>query len=144
MIYQFTKLIDWPANTKAGMFRIGVLGSPDVYIELSEVAMSRTVGSQNIEVMNVMSINQLQIAPFHILVVCESFCNSEKFKEINTQLQGKPTLVITYKPNYKNYYSSIGIESDGLKYRYNYNQSLIQSKGLKCSKDFLMMGKKRE
>jgi len=144
IIYQFTKLIDWPANTKSGMFRIGVIGSFADYKELSEVTMGRNVGSQNIEVMNIMNINQLQLADFHILVVGETFCTNEKLKEINAQLKGKSTLVIANKANFTSNEICIGFEGDGQKYKYIYTQSLIQAKGLKCSQDFLLMGKKKD
>ena len=144
IIYQFTKLIDWPAGTKNGMFRIGVLGSLAGYKDLSDVTMGRNVGSQNIEVMNVMSISQLKLATFHILLVGDDFCTPEKMAVINEQLKGKATLVVAQKVNYTGTGICIGFEEIGQRYKYTYKTSSIESKGLKCSQDFLLMGKKSE
>lgn len=143
-IYQFTRLIDWPDETKTGMFRIGVIGSFKSYKEIMGVAMGRNVGSQNIEVMNVMSIDQLSLTEFHILVVGEAFCTPEKIQEINAKLKSKSTLVIANKVNYSNNDVCIGFEGEGQNFKYFYTYPSIQSKGLKCSQDFLLLGYKRE
>lgn len=143
-IYQFTKLIDWPAETKTGMFRIGVMGSFESYKQIMDVAMGRNVGRQNIEVMNLMGIDQLSLADFHILVVCKEFCTPDKLKDINTRLSGKNTLIIAHKANYPGNYVDIGFEVNGQKIKYYYAEELIRSKDLKCSRDFLQLGQKEE
>ncbi|MDA3894475.1 MAG: YfiR family protein [Salinivirgaceae bacterium] len=143
-IYQFTRLIDWPEDTKSGMFRIGVIGSFHDYKEIMEVAMGRNVGSQNIEVMNIMAINQLSLTDFHILVVGEAFCTPEKIMEINVQLKGKSTLLISNKVNFVSNDVCIGFEGDGQNFKYVYAFPSIKGKGLKCSQDFLLLGQKQK
>lgn len=139
-IYQFTKMIDWPSETKTGMFRIGVLGSFDSYKEISEVTMGRNVGSQNIEVMNVFSIQQLPITEFHILLVGDEYCTPEKLEEINSTLKSRATLIITSKANYSNQQACIGFEGEGKNFAYNFSEDCITNKGLACSKEFRSLG----
>ncbi len=141
-IYQFTKLIEWPSNSKTGMFRIGVLGSFADYKELSDVTLGRNVGSQNIEVMNVMSLNQLNLTDFHILLIGDSFCSAEYIKEISAQLKGKSTLIIANKLNYSGNDVCIGFVGEGQSMKYYYTFPAIQAKGLKCSQNFLQLGRR--
>jgi len=141
-IYQFTKLIEWPEETRKGMFRIGVIGSFEAYKGISDITMGRNVGSQNIEVMNVMSISQLPLTEFHILLVGEDFCNSESIKEINAKLKSKSTLIIAEKLNYNGDDVCIRFEGHNTDFKYWYTYPTMLSKGLKCSQDFLLLGKK--
>lgn len=143
-IYQFTRMIDWPQCSKTGMFRIGVIGSFQSYKDISDIAMGRNVGHQNIEVMNVMAINQLNLTDFHILVVGDAFCTPEKLHQINKVLENKPTLIISNKINYSGEDVCIGFEGNGEDFKYYYIRDLIDKKGLKCSQDFLLLGKKTE
>lgn len=139
-IYQFTKMINWPTETKSGMFRIGVLGSFDAYKEISEVTMGRNVGSQNIEVMNVFSIDQLSIAPFHILFIGDDYCTTEQLQQISTKLKSKATLIITSKQNYSHTLACIGFEGTGRDFTYNFSKDCISTKGLAYSKEFISLG----
>ena len=142
-IYQFTKLIDWPAETKTGMFRIGVIGSFEAYKELMDVTMGRKVGRQNIEVMNLMNIDQLTLTDFHMLVVCEKYCSPQKLNEINARLKDQNTLIIAHEVNYAGDYADIGFKTDEERIDYIYNQELMHMKGLKCSRDFLKLGQNK-
>lgn len=139
-IYQFTKLINWPSQTKSGMFRIGVLGSFDAYREISDLTLGRTVGKQNIEVMNVVNISQLDLTSFHMLIVGEPYCTPENLSIITKMLIGKTTLLITHKLNFINYNACIGFTGNDKQLQYVYSQDKIQSLGLTCSKSFLQLG----
>lgn len=139
-IYQFTKMINWPSETKTGMFRIGVLGSFDAYKEISDVTMGRNVGSQNIEVMNVFSIQQLPITEFHMLLVGDDYCTVEKLNAVKANLKSDATLIITSKINYSNSLACIGFEGQGKSFQYNYSENCIKTSGLAYSKEFLSLG----
>lgn len=141
-IYQFTKLIEWPKDAQSGMFRIGVIGSFEAYKDIMDIAMGRNVGNQNIEVMNIMSISQIPLSEFHILLIGEDLCNPEAIQKINKVLTSKSTLVIAQKMNYTGNDVCIRFEGNNTDFTYTYMYTEIQQKHLKCSQDFLLLGKK--
>jgi len=141
-IYQFTRMIEWPIETKKGMFRIGVLGSFDMYKEISDATLGRNVGVQNIEVMNIMDISQLNLTNYHILVIGDNLCNQYRINEINAKLKGTSTITITLKDNYLNNKIAIGFKKEGEQFSYCYSLLLIKNKGLQISKDFISLGEK--
>lgn len=49
-IYNFAKMIDWPAADKSGNFIIGVYGNSSVYKELIKKYASKNIGNQQIEI----------------------------------------------------------------------------------------------
>lgn len=49
-IYNFTKMIEWPANLKTGEFVIGVVGSSETVRSLTTATKSKKVGAQSIVV----------------------------------------------------------------------------------------------
>ncbi len=48
MIYNFTKFFDWPQTEKSGDFIIGVLGSKDLFNELTAITKDKKNVTQNI------------------------------------------------------------------------------------------------
>jgi len=50
MIYNFTKFFDWPQTEKTGDFIIGILGSKDLYKELTAITKDKKNVTQNIVV----------------------------------------------------------------------------------------------
>lgn len=141
-IYQFTRLIEWPTDFKSGMFRIGVLGSFDTYKHITEVTLGRNVGNQNIEVMNVVNIKLVGLTNYHILVIGEDYCTPEQLKAIKLYLKDKPTLLVTTKTNFRYPGICVGFESTANEYSYFYRLNCIESRNLKCSREFLTWGKR--
>ena len=66
-IYNFSRLIEWPANYKSGPFVIGVLGNSNTYTELVTYTENKSVGSQPIQVKKFDDI--AEIGTCHILFV---------------------------------------------------------------------------
>lgn len=92
-IYNFSRLIEWPASYRSGPFIIGVIGDSDVIRELESYTNGKKVGTQDIEVRQFNSTSE--ITTCHILFV--PFSRTREIPSINRILTGKSTLLITEK-----------------------------------------------
>jgi hypothetical protein len=90
-IYNFTRLIEWPADYKSGDFNIGVIGSGEVFNELKNYTASKMVGAQPIKV--VKFNNVAEIAKCHILFV--AYGKTKDLAEIISKLGGSKTLIVS-------------------------------------------------
>jgi hypothetical protein len=113
-MYNFTRLIEWPADCKSGDFVIGVYGSQDVFAQLNNYMSSKKVGNQNIKVFKFNYITD--ITKCHILFV--SLNKSKEMATIMGIVGTNKTLVITEKRGCLNEGSAINfvIVDDKLKF----------------------------
>ncbi len=116
-IYNFSRLIQWPAGSITGEFIIGVIGDNDVYSSLSSFVANKKVGTQSIVVRKFddpQSISRCQI-----LFVGDS--KIAKFSEVISRIQGYNSLVITEKKGMINSGSAIDfiLVEDKLKFVMN-------------------------
>jgi len=92
-IYNFTRLIEWPAEYKSGPFTIGILGSSDLYDEIKNYTNGKMVGSQPI---NAVKYNAIEfIGKCHILFV--PFNRTKDMDAIKNKIGNNSTLIITEK-----------------------------------------------
>lgn len=92
-IYNFSRLIEWPANYRTGNFIIGVLGTSEVAAELEVYTKGKKVGTQAIEVIRYKAPTEIQNC--HILFV--PFARTKQVTEVIASMSGKSTLIITEK-----------------------------------------------
>lgn len=92
-IYNFSRLIEWPANYKSGPFVIGVVGNSDLTDQLKSYTAGKSVGSQPITVKQFDS--PTSISTCHILFV--PFSSTKHMTSIDAQVQNKSTLIISEK-----------------------------------------------
>ena len=92
-IYNFSRLIEWPANYRSGPFIIGVIGASEVTVELESYTKGKKVGAQDINVIRYKTPQE--ITTCHILFV--PFAKTKQVPEILGILNGKSTLIITEK-----------------------------------------------
>jgi hypothetical protein len=92
-LYNFTRLIAWPADYQSGDFIIAVYGSTPMLAEVQDMATSKKAGSQNIVTKSFNSIEE--ISKCHILYIPAS--QSRRIGEITAALQAKRinALVVT-------------------------------------------------
>jgi hypothetical protein len=116
-IYNFSRLIEWPANARTGNFVIGVLGSTEVAIELETYTKGKKVGAQIIEVVRYKTPAEIQNC--HIIFV--TFSRTKQLAELISALNGKSTLIISEKSGALNDGSAINfiVTEDKLKYEVN-------------------------
>src|SRR4030042_3322637 len=92
-IYNFSRLIEWPASDRTGNFVIGTLGTTEVATELETYTKGKKVGTQNIEIIRYKTPAEIQNC--HILFV--PFARTKQVSEVLAALKGKSTLIITEK-----------------------------------------------
>lgn len=90
-IYNFTRLIEWPADYKSGDFTIGVIGSGEVFNELKNYTTSKMVGVQPIKVVRFNST--AEISKCHILFV--GYGKTKELAEMLSKLGGGSTLIVS-------------------------------------------------
>jgi hypothetical protein len=116
-IYNFSRLIQWPAGSNTGEFIIGVIGDNDVYSSLTAFVANKKVGTQSIVVKKFedpQSISRCQI-----LFIGDS--KIARFPEVINKIQGYNSLLITEKKGMINSGSAIDfiLVEDKLKFVLN-------------------------
>lgn len=89
-LYNFSKLVDWPAEYKTGNFVISVMGGSNLHKELVEKYNTKQIGSQQLEIRKLSKT--LNISTCHVLYVGPE-C-TDILPDISKTLKGKPTLII--------------------------------------------------
>ncbi|HLO57161.1 MAG TPA: YfiR family protein [Bacteroidales bacterium] len=92
-IYNFSRMIEWPASYRTGNFIIGILGTSEVAGELESYTKGKKVGAQDIQVIRYKTPQEIQQC--HILFV--PFVRTKQLPEVVSLLAGKSTLIITEK-----------------------------------------------
>lgn len=91
-IYNIAKLVEWkdPA-LKSGNFKIGVIGSTNLYQELIKKYATKSIGKQPIEVLKLP--RSAEVEPCHMLFVSQA--DLSIMDALNKKLKGRSTLLIT-------------------------------------------------
>jgi hypothetical protein len=120
-IYNFTRLIEWPEDYKAGDFIIGVYGPNDIFSEIKNFTTGKMVGSQPISV--VKYSDAASIKKSHILFV--AFGKTKEMSSVIGALGGTKTLIITEKKGALDEGSAINfvIVDDRLKFELKMNNA---------------------
>lgn len=139
-INAFTRYMNWPESTKGGFFNIGVYGSFDLYKQISEETMGKSVGKQNVVAINIMKEDQLNIMNLHILVIGKKYCSEVFLQKITQLLRGRHTLIISETDGVA-YGASIGFTTTGSSLGFTYNTDNIRRHGIMMSKQFQAMGR---
>jgi hypothetical protein len=91
-IYNIAKLVDWKdAALKDGNFKIGVIGSTNLYQELIKKYAAKSIGKQPIEVLKLP--RSADVETCHILFVGQA--DLELMPALYKRFKGLPTLLVT-------------------------------------------------
>jgi len=137
-IYNFTRMVDWPASTADKDFIIDVIGHKSVFDKLKEITNGRKAGQRNIVVRYLESIST--VSQCDILFV--GFWQSKDMTKIVEKIGRSNTLIIGEKDGLTETGAGINfvIRNDVLKFEVK--PSNIQKHGLKVSDDLLKMAYK--
>jgi hypothetical protein len=128
-IYNFSRLIEWPANYKTGPFVIGVVGSSPILSQLQAFTTGKQVGSQPISIKNFNS--PAEISTCHILFI--PFSETKNLAAIMPHLSGKSTLIITEKNGSIELGAGINFVVVGDKLKFELSPANVSSKDIKLS-----------
>lgn len=128
-IYNFTRLIEWPASYKTGDFIVGVYGGGAVVDAIKATLSGKKVGAQNVQISQYGAIGD--IGKCHILFV--PFSKGKEIEAIVTKLGNQSTLVITERNGMLDLGSMINFIVEGNALKFELNTSAAASKGLSVS-----------
>ncbi len=136
-IYNFTRYIEWPETARGGNFIINVFGSNTALVaELNNMAKTKTVGTQKIEIRNTTSLDA--VGSSHILFVCGD--NTTPFSEILNKVKGKNVLIVTEKPGFARQGSAINFVIVQNKQKFELNKNNAEKYNLKVSTTLVQLG----
>lgn len=96
-MYNFTRLVAWPADYQTGDFVVAVYGNSPMFAEVQEMAATKRAGNQPIVARNFSAVDD--ISRCHILYVPSN--QNRRIEEIVAQLKAKniKALVVTDSRN---------------------------------------------
>ncbi len=127
-LYNFTKLIDWPSDSKQGNFVVGILGTNITLInELNKMATKKMVEAQKIEIKNISS--SADAAQCQIVYILPE--NSAQLGEVVNKVKSSSTLIITEKQGLVKQGAGINFVVIENKLQYELNKQNIENHKLK-------------
>ncbi len=135
-IYNFTRYIDWPTDYKSGSFVINMYGTnASMLAELQKMALTKTVGSQKIEIKNTTTLDG--IGKCHILYVRSDA--TTPIADIIAKVKGKATLIVTEVPGLAKKGSAINFVIIDNRQKFELNQVNAEKNNLKVSSSLLAL-----
>lgn len=134
IVYNLTKLLDWP--NKTGNFTVRIIGNSDLVKELKEFTNERKAGGvQNFDIQKteISSIDQC-----NMLFIGASECGN--LDQIIKTVGAKPILIVTEKPDLTPKGAAISLIKDEGVWKFQYKEDNIKKLGIKVSMDFKELG----
>lgn len=131
-LYSFTKNIEWPSNSKQGNFVVGILGNSPIYAKLADIAATKKVVNQSIEIKTFDSPSS--ITSCHVLFIPNNYDN---IKEVLPKVKNSYTLIVTEKPGFARQGAAINFVLRDNKILYEVNKSNAQKYDLKIGTQLL-------
>lgn len=128
-IYNFSRLINWPAADRTGPFIIGVVGESETGKEIKAFLAGKKVGSQAVVIKKFASAAQVEKC--HILFV--PFSATKNISEIMTKIGSNSTLVIGEKGSAIDAGATISFSIIANKLKYEIKPANGQKAGLTIS-----------
>jgi hypothetical protein len=128
-IYNFSRMIEWPASYRTGDFIIGILGTTEVATELEIYTKAKKVGTQNIQIIRYTTPAEIQQC--HILFI--PFARTKQLPEVISALGSKSTLIIAEKSGALAEGAAINFVLMDDKMKYELKPENAQKSGIKFS-----------
>jgi hypothetical protein len=130
-VFNFTKYVEWPEGKSNDVFTIGVIGESDIIEPLERIATQKKVGDKKIVVKVLLPEAEDYC---NIIIVSKSRLN--KLDEIEKKYSGKGVLIISDESQRS---AAINLVTRDNKIRFEINQSLAKSGGVKISSQLLSL-----
>ncbi|MBN2214236.1 MAG: YfiR family protein [Bacteroidales bacterium] len=137
-IYNFSRLIEWPASYKTGSFVIGILGTGEIISELQTYTTGKRVGTQQIVVKQYKEPGEVDKC--HILFV--TFAKTKIMGDLTNSMGNKSTLIITEKSGAVDEGSAINFLVIGDKLKFEISEKNATRYGIKYSSKLTEMAYK--
>ena len=136
-LYNFTRLVSWPAQYQSGDFVIGVYGSSPMLQEVEDMASTRKVGNQDIIARRFNSPED--ITRCHILYVPNNQARSIDAIVSSLKARNIPTLVVSDTRNGTRRGAVVNFTIDGGRQRFELSQSNARDMGLTLGGEILRL-----
>jgi hypothetical protein len=130
-IFNFTKYVEWPETKSTDEFIIGVFGESEITEPLEKIAAQKKVNDKKI-VIRQLSPDDEEYC--HIIIVSRSRTN--KLEAIEKRYAGRGVLIISDEASRS---AAINLVTRDNKIRFEINQSLAKSGGIKISSQLLTL-----
>ena len=135
MLYNFIKYVQWPNESEAGTFVVGVMGEDDVYNTLKSWYDGKPKGSKKYSIKKITSASEAATCQ----VVYLGKTKSRDFEDIKGSISGKSVLTITDGNGLGEKGSCINFKVVGGKLKFELNQASVNSSNLKISSQLASM-----
>jgi hypothetical protein len=133
MLYNFVKYIQWPTESEAGDFIIGVLGEDDVYNTLKTRYDGKPKGNKKYLIKKLSSPTEASSCA--VLYLGKN--RNRDFEAIKAVTDGKPILTITDSNNLGRKGSCVNFREIDGKLKFEINQASVALASLKVSTQLL-------
>ena len=130
-VFNFTKYVEWPQPQSSDVFSIGVVGESDITDPLERIAAQKKVGEQRIVIKNLSPEDDDYC---NIVIVSRSRLN--KLEQVEKKYAGKGVLIISDESPRS---AAINLVTRDNKIRFEINQSLAKSGGVKISSQLISL-----
>lgn len=129
MVYNFIKYVQWPDETQAGDFVVGVIGDDNVFNTLKQWYDGKPKGSKKYVVKKLTSADEANVC--HVVYVGKS--KNKEFDNIKATTTGKSILTVTDGNGLGQKGSCINFRVIDGKLKFELNQGTVSSSNLKIS-----------
>jgi uncharacterized protein DUF4154 len=130
-VFNFTKYVEWPDVKSNDVFTIGVIGESEIIEPLERIATQKKVGDKRI-VIKTLSHDADEFC--NIIIVSKSRLN--KLDQVEKKYSGRGVLIISDESQRS---AAINLVTRDNKIRFEINQSLAKSGGVKISSQLLSL-----
>ena len=130
-VFNFTKYVEWPDSKSNDVFTIGVVGESDIIEPLERIASQKKAGDRKIVIR---SLSPEDEDYCNIIIVSRSKLN--KLEQTEKKYAGKGVLIISDEAQRS---AAINLVTRDNKIRFEVNQSLAKSGGVKISSQLLSL-----
>jgi YfiR/HmsC-like len=134
-IYNFTKYVEWPIEKDPEHIVIGFYGPSPVIDELKKVCANKKVKEKVVDIRQANDINEALKCDIFFIPQNET----DDFKYLNEQLQGKGVLIVTEEKGMALKGASINIIEMDNKVRFELNEASVKRAGLKISSQLMAL-----
>jgi hypothetical protein len=129
MLFNMIKYVQWPNESEAGDFVLGVLGDDEIYLMLRNVYDGKLKGTKKIAIVKLESAKDAG----NCSVVYLGDQRLKDFEDVKSLVSNKPILLVTDSQNLSQRGSHINFKEIDGRLRYELNQSTFETSSLKVS-----------
>jgi hypothetical protein len=135
-IFNFTKYVEWPMTSKK--MKIGVVGNTSAEEQLTKMAKAKSSDDLEISVIN--TKNEMELAECQIVFIPSN--NTAYAAELIESFSSKPILIVTEEGDFAKKGACVSFKVIAGKLRFQINEQVIRSKGLKVSSSLTALAEK--